>query len=75
MMKLSKLFKTRYRIVEDNYAGFEVQYRKWYVPFYLFFGGINTHPSFEKAREYLKQTKVKEANKKPKRQLHVLWEE
>jgi len=28
-------FKTKYRIVADYCAGYEVQYRKWWLPFWF----------------------------------------
>lgn len=52
-----KTFKRRYRIVEDNYLGYEVQSRIWWFPFWLQCGsriGIaNTHPSIEKAKAFI----------------------
>ena len=55
-----KLYK--YRIVKDAYAGYEVQWRTWYWPFWHCIGS-NTHASLEEARsyiEYLKSVKVLE---------------
>ena len=45
--------KTRYRIVKDNYCGYEVQVWRWYFPFWKQLGFCNTHPSVEKARQYI----------------------
>jgi hypothetical protein len=50
------MFETRYRIVRDHFAGYEVQFRYWWMPFYLQ-GKVNTHPSLEKAKEYVKNSK------------------
>jgi hypothetical protein len=51
------LFKKRYRIVEDNYLGYEVQSRRWWFPFWLecssSIGISNTHPTIEKAKEFI----------------------
>jgi hypothetical protein len=52
-----KTFKRRYRIVEDNYLGYEVQSRIWWFPFWLEYrdsiGIANTHPSIEKAKAFI----------------------
>ena len=50
-MKLN--FNTQYRIVKDSYCGYEVQYRRWWFPFWVQHGFTNTHISVEKAREYI----------------------
>lgn len=43
----------KYRIVPDNYNGFEVQRKSTWWPFWVQLGGSNTHSSLEKAKEYL----------------------
>lgn len=43
--------KDTYRVVTDNYGGFEVQRRRWWSPFY-FQVGINTHSTLEKAKAF-----------------------
>ncbi|BBD74649.1 hypothetical protein [Pectobacterium phage PPWS2] len=48
-----KLFKTQYRIVRDDYCGYEVQRRFWWCPFY-FQIKINTHHSIEEAERWLR---------------------
>jgi len=45
--------ETRYRIVKDNYCGYEVQVRRWYFPFWIQHGLFNTHSSIEGARQYI----------------------
>ena len=54
-----KTFKRRYRIVEDNYLGYEVQSRRWWFPFWLecssSIGIANTHPTIEKAKEFIEK--------------------
>jgi hypothetical protein len=47
------LFKTKYRIVTDNYLGYEVQFKKWWLPFWTQTWLPNTHPSIDKARQYI----------------------
>jgi hypothetical protein len=43
-------FKTKYRIVTDNYAGFEAQFKHWYSLFWSQCNGTNTSASAERAR-------------------------
>ena len=57
-MNLSQIFRTRFRIVRDNYSGFETQFRYWWMPFYLQ-GRSNTHPTIEKAKNYIEIRKTK----------------
>ena len=47
-------FKTKYRIVRDNYAGYEVQERRWWLPFWRQAGFCNTHFTIDSAVEYIK---------------------
>jgi hypothetical protein len=39
----------KYRIIRDNYGGFEVQKWKWYFPFWLQLDYVNTNLSVEQA--------------------------
>jgi hypothetical protein len=48
-MKLSK-----YRVVKDNYNGYEVQVWRWWFPFWCELGGTNSFESLEEAVEYAK---------------------
>ena len=53
MIKLIKnLFKNKYRIVTDNYAGYEVQIKRWWFPFYVQLDMCNTFSTIEKAEKY-----------------------
>ena len=58
-----KICKRQYRIVTDSYAGFEVQKRLWYYPFWFEINDknsfTNTHSSIEKAEELIKIDKNK----------------
>lgn len=60
-----KTFKRRYRIVFDNYLGYEVQSRIWWFPFWLEcrsrIGVSNTHHTIEKAKEFI-ETLIKCSN-------------
>jgi len=48
------LFKIRHRIVVDCHLGYEAQYRRWWMPFYIQ-GGKNTHRTLDAAEEYAKK--------------------
>lgn len=48
------MFKTRYRIVKDNYLGFEVQHWRWWWPTWTRCGWSNTHQSLERAERWLR---------------------
>ena len=49
------MFKTRYRIVTDEYSGYEAQYRPWWSPVWIQMNFTNTHPSIEKAEAYIQR--------------------
>lgn len=57
MIKIKALFRTRYRICRDDYAGYEVQYKLWWWPFWMGCYGINTWPTLEDAKIALQQHK------------------
>ena len=42
----------RYRIVRDNFAGYEVQIWRWWWPFWSEANFCNTHPSVEAAERW-----------------------
>lgn len=46
------MLKNKYRIVRDNYAGYEVQIKRWWFPVWLQAGFSNTHISIESAEAY-----------------------
>lgn len=52
-------FQNKYRIVRDNYAGYEAQYQLWWLPFIWLQcdvqDGINTCSSIEHAEQVCKQ--------------------
>ena len=52
-----KSFKRRYRIVKDNYLGYEVQSRMWFLPFWFECNSgrdiANTHSSIEEAKKFI----------------------
>jgi hypothetical protein len=48
--------KTRkYRIVRDNYAGYECQIWRIWWPFWVQMGSTNTHGTLERAEEYIEK--------------------
>lgn len=49
---IARALKREYRIVVDGYAGYEVQTRIWWWPFWQMAGGTNTHYTIEQARRY-----------------------
>lgn len=49
-----KFFKTKYRIVEDGYAGYEAQFKYWWMPFWKQIGWTNTSSSIERAERICK---------------------
>lgn len=51
------MFKNKYRIVTDLYSGYEVQFRRWYFPFWVQCGTgrrkcVNTHSTIEQAEAF-----------------------
>lgn len=52
------MFKDRYRIVRDGYAGYEVQVRRWWFPIWFQHGFVNTHDSVDAARAYIARIKA-----------------
>lgn len=54
-MKIPDFFKTKYRIVTDKYAGFEVQFRFGWWPFWTQCNNINTHKTVELAEEWCRR--------------------
>jgi hypothetical protein len=53
----------QYRIVRDTYAGYEVQVRRWWFPFWVQLGFSNTHTSVERAEAWSEATIKKEVKR------------
>ena len=52
-------FKNRYRIVKDNFSGYEAQVRYWFIPFiWLQIGWTNTSLSIERAEIIIENHKL-----------------
>jgi hypothetical protein len=51
------MFKTKYRVVRDAFAGYEVQFKYWWSPFWLQVGFSNSHSSLKEAKEFIKKSK------------------
>lgn len=45
---------TKYRIVTDNYLGYEVQQWSWYWPFWIQTNHTNTHATEEVAEQWIR---------------------
>lgn len=54
-----KMTKRKWRIVPDNFLGYEVQHKNWYWPFWVMHKA-NTHKTKESARVYIKQWNTNE---------------
>jgi len=52
-----KLFSTKYRIVCDEYNGYEAQFRYWWMPFYVQCFVTNTATSIEKSKAIIEKHK------------------
>lgn len=48
------------RIQKDNFAGYEVVCKRWWWPFWMCYGGVNTFNTIAGAREYAKTRGVVE---------------
>jgi hypothetical protein len=48
------VFRTRYRIVKDNYSGYEAQFRWWWWPFYCQVNCINTSCTVQEAEDIIR---------------------
>lgn len=58
-MKLPKFFKTKWRVVTDNYCGYEIQKKLWWLPFwfqtnkYGKIGGVSTFSTVDEAMKHI----------------------
>lgn len=50
-------FKTKYRVVTDNFLGYEAQYKPWFLPFWQQLNRTNTHKTIQEALEMCKRFK------------------
>lgn len=49
--------KNRYRIVSDKYAGYEVQIKYWFLPFWIQADFTNTFRNIDRAKEFMEKHK------------------
>ncbi len=49
------LWRTEYRIARDAYLGYEVQARRWWLPFWLQSPIGNTHSTEERAEDFARK--------------------
>jgi len=52
-------FNSKYRIVTDKYAGYEVQVKKWWLPFWMETFPIDSFRSVERAEQHIEDIKNK----------------
>jgi hypothetical protein len=52
-------FKTKYRVVRDDYRGYEAQFKPWYLPFWLQCFGTNTSSTLEGAIRVIDKHKTR----------------
>ncbi len=57
------MFKINYRVVTDQYLGYEAQVKYWWCPFWIQLGRANSHLSIEKAVEYINHYRERKAFK------------
>lgn len=48
-------FKRKYRIVDDNFAGYEAQVKYWWWPFWIQCFGVNTASTLSGAQDTIKR--------------------
>lgn len=66
---MSKFFKTKWRVVTDNYKGYEVQKKFWWFPFWLQVSHINGDVGYnsflylDSAVHYMRECASKQAFK------------
>ena len=47
------MFKNKYRIITDNYNGFQCDKKRWWFPFWIQVGLSNTHLTKEAAMKFI----------------------
>tara|TARA_R110000782_G_scaffold102995_2_gene190420 strand:+ start:40 stop:252 length:213 start_codon:yes stop_codon:yes gene_type:complete len=54
------VFQTKYRIISDEFAGYECQFRYFWMPFYLQmnFPSCNTHFTLHEAKNFIENGSV-----------------
>ena len=57
-----KIFRVKYRVVTDDWLGYEVQKKLWYFPFWYIIG-VNTHRTIYDAENFIEEHKKKKAFK------------
>lgn len=59
MSSLKNFFKPQYRIVRDDWAGYECQIKRWWWPFWSQMDFTNTHLTLGEALAYIDKHKNK----------------
>ena len=52
------MFKNKYRIITDQYNGFECQKKLWWCPFWFQMNHSNTHATLDGAKKYIENDGV-----------------
>jgi hypothetical protein len=58
----TNFFKPKFRIVEDRFAGFEVQIKRWWFPVWIqcwHYGPFNSFWTMERAENWIKAGRPK----------------
>jgi len=50
-----KMPKTKYRIVGDNYCGYECQVKRWWFPVWVQLNGVNTWLTLDSAKRHIER--------------------
>jgi hypothetical protein len=76
--KRQRMYKMRFRIIKDQFNGYEVQYRAWYhmkwQQWSLGYGGVNSYHTLAAAERQV-QLLRKLWHKKPLAEVIKYWEE
>jgi len=54
LRRLVSWLRPEYRVVKDSYAGYEVQYRRWWFPIWIQVG-VNTWSTLDRAEQFARQ--------------------
>ena len=63
---MKNIFKTKHRIISDDYSGYEVQVKRFIFPFWVQcwdYGPSNTFSSCEDAKNWVKNGKNRKSKK------------
>lgn len=70
------LFKSKYRIIEDVFFGYEVQIKRWWFPFWKIArktGNVNTFNDVDAAKIWIDSGCPKDEYQIKKRKKTIIW--